>query len=170
MEHLLPLRQDILIVEDVIKNSDLNENLQETHCEFCRFLRDNGFSIEPEDHTEKDKSGWKIIYMNECVGHMNFANVGIWIDTCDFGGSDSADDVLKETTWTHIRYCEHFSSGGKKCGCWNQPGSDKIILGRKFENLCFASLEFLNPDIKTIEDIKQLMLLFKLNTTTIKRE
>ena len=154
-----------LTIEDEIKNSDLSENMQKTHIEFCRFLRDNEFSIESED----DGNGWKIIYVIVCVGHMNFANVGIWIDTCEFGGSASADDVLKETTWAHVRICEHFSSGGNQCGCGKQPGFNRIIFGKEQKNLCFALLEFMNPDAKTLENIKKLMLLFKQNKSNMQR-
>ena len=156
-----------LAVEDVIKNSGLSEDLKKSHLEFCRFLKDNGFSIEPEGHTEDNVSGWIILHMTECVGHTNYTNAGVWIDTCDFSDSDLADDALKETAWAHVRICEHFSSGGKQCGCGNQPGSNKMIFGKKFENLCFALLEFLNPDAKTLEDIKKLMLLFKQNKSNM---
>jgi hypothetical protein len=151
--------QKKLTIKDDIKNSDLSENLQEHTLDFVVFLNDNEFSIEAEN----DGNGWKIIYMNECVGHMNFTNVGIWIDTCDFGSGGSADDVLKETAWTHLRICEHFSSGGKQCGCGNQPGFDRTIFGKKYKNLCFSNLEFMNLDVKTLENIKKLMLLFKQN-------
>jgi hypothetical protein len=120
-----------LTVEDEIMNSGLSENLQITHIEFCRFSKDNEFSIETED----DGNGWKIIYLNECVGHMNYTNVGIWIDTCDYGGSDLADDILKQTAWAHARICEHFGSDGKQCGCGRQPGFDKTIFGKEHKNL-----------------------------------
>ena len=153
-----------LIVEDVVKSSGLSENMKKAHIEFCRFLRDNEFSVEPEGHTENDVSGWAILYMAECVGHLNFNDVGIWIDTCDFGGSDSADDVLREFAQAHVRACEHFHSGGEQCGCGRQPGYSKVIFGKKYENLCFALLEFTNPDAETIENIKKLLLLFKKNT------
>ena len=102
-------------------------------------------------------------FVHEFIGH----NSAVWIDTCDFGNDDSVNEVLKENTWTHVRICEHFSSGGKQCGCGNQPGSDKMIFGKKFENLCFAHLEFLNPDAETLENIKKLMLLFKQNRSNM---
>jgi len=162
-----------LTVEDAIKNSDLSEDLQKSHIEFCQFLKDNEFSVEPEDHTEADKSGWKIIYITECVGHLNYSKLhsepGIWIDTSDFGSSGSTDDVLKETTWVHVRNCEHFSSNGKKCGCGKQPGFNKMIFGKEHKNLCFALLEFMNPDAETLDDIKKLMLLFIQSKSDIQR-
>jgi hypothetical protein len=148
-----------LIVDDAIRKSDLSVNMQGTYLEFCRFLKDNRFSIEPEGHTEDDTSGWQIIYIDECVGHMNLTNAGIWIDTCDFGGNDSDDGVLAEFAWANVRTCDHFSSGGKQCGCGRQPGFSRTIFGKKYENLCFALLEFINPDTGTIENIMRLMLL-----------
>jgi hypothetical protein len=150
-------------IEDEVKNSNLSENMQKAYMDFCHFLKSNEFSIEREN----DGNGWKIIHMNKCVGHMNFTNIGIWIDTCDFGNSGSADDVLKETTWAHVRNCEHFSSGGKQCGCGNQPGFIKTIFGKEYKNICFSHLEFLNPDIKTLENIKKLVLLFKQNRDNV---
>ena len=152
-----------ITVEDVIKSSALSENLQKLHIEFCSFLKENGFLIEPEGHTEDDVSGWIILHKNKCVGHTNYANVGVWIDVCNFGDSNSADNVLKEFTWAHVRICEHFNSGGMQCGCGRQPGFNGIIFGKEYKNTCFARLEFMNPDVKTLENIKMLMLLFKQN-------
>ena len=140
----------ILSTEEDIKRSDLSASLQKAHISFCRFLEDNGFSIEPE----ADGNGWQIFHGNELIGHTNYANAGVWLDTCDFGGSDAADDALKELAWAHARTCE-------QCGCGNQPGSGKIIFGRKFENLCFSHLEFLSPDPETLEEIKKLLRLLK---------
>jgi len=161
--------QNKMIVEEDIKQSNLSENLKKAHTNLCRFLADNKFTIVPED----DGNGWQIFYKNELIGHMNYDleftghHAAIWIDTCDFGGSDSAEDVLKETTWAHVRICEHFSSGGKQCGCGRQPGFSRKIFGKEYKNLCFALLEFLDPDVKALEDIKKLMLLFKQHKSDI---
>ena len=152
-----------LSIEGEIENSNLSENLQKHTLDFITFLINNEFSIKPED----DGNGWQIIYKNECVGHMNFTyeyighNAAIWIDTCDFGSGGSTDDVLKETTWEHVRICEHFSSGGKQCGCGKQPGFNKTIFGKEYKNICFSFLEFMDPEVKTLENIKKLMLLLK---------
>ena len=151
--------QKALSVEDDIKNAALSASLQRAYIDFCRFLEDNKFSVE----TEADGNGWQILYANDYIGHLNFTHVGVWLDTCDFGDNGSADDALKETTWAHVRICEHFSSDGRQCGCGNQPGSDKMLFGKLFEHLCFAHLEFLSPDSNTLETIKRLLLLFKQN-------
>ena len=154
-----------LTVETDIKTSPLSESLQKEYLAFCRFLSDNDFLIE----AEADGNGWQFRYGDRCVGHMNFsivdhANVpagGVWIDVCDFGGSNAAENALKESTWAHVRMCEHFASGGAQCGCGNQPGSTMVLFGKTFENLCFAALEYISPAAKTLEDIKKLMLLFR---------
>ena len=39
-----------ITVEDVIINSNLSETLQKLHIEFCYFLKNNEFLIEPEGH------------------------------------------------------------------------------------------------------------------------
>ena len=70
-------------------------------------------------------------------------------------------DVLKKTTLAHIRICEHFSSDGKQCGCGRQPGFNRTLFGQEYKNLCFAHLEFMNPDVETIDNIKKLMVLFR---------
>ena len=86
-------KKENLTVEDEINNSDLSESMHEHMLRFIVFIKDNGFSVEMED----DKNGWKIVYMNETVAHINFVTVGIWIVTCDFG--DLADDNLKTAAW-----------------------------------------------------------------------
>ena len=152
-------------VEADIKASPLRECRQKEYLAFCRFLTDNAFLIA----AEADGNGWQFSYGDKCVGHMNFyidghADVpagGVWIDVCDFGGSDAAEDALKESTWSHVRVCEHFTSGGTQCGCGKQPGSTMVLFGRTFENLCFAALEYISPDAKTLGDIKELMRLFR---------
>ncbi len=149
-------------VEDDIKNSGLSADLQKAHLAFCHFIKNNGFSIEMEE----DGNGWQIRDMNACVGHTNYRNVGIWIDTCDFGSGGSTDDIdaaLKKTVWAHVRICEYYTSGGKQCGCGKQPGTNETIFGKEHGNLCFSRMEFINPDVETIENIQKLMLLLKQN-------
>ena len=146
-------------VNDDINNSNLSDGLKKSYTKFCYFLNNNGFSIISED----DGNGWKIVYLNKCVSHMNFINVGIWIDTCEFGDKDAVNDILKNVTWAHVRVCEHFNSNGKKCGCGNQLGFNRTIFGRDFNNICFSIIEFINPDVEAMENIKLLMLLFIQN-------
>ena len=152
-------KQTKITIEDEIKNSNLSEDMKKHTLNFIAFLIENAFSVETED----DGNGWQIIYMSECVGHMNFVRFGIWLGTCDFGNGYSTDNDLKEIAWSHVRACEYDTSNGKQCGCGKQPGFNKTIVGKEYKNLCFVYLEFMNPDAKKLENIKNLMLLFKQN-------
>jgi len=151
----------LITIEDDIQNSNLNEELKKKNIELCNFLKDNDFLIEPEN----DGNGWEIIYLKKCVGHMNYNNVGIWIDTYDFGDSDAVNDTFQEYILSHVRNCEYFSSCGKQCGCGNQPGFNITIFGNILKNICFSHLEFISPDEIALDSIKKLMILFKSNVS-----
>ena len=85
----------------------------------------------------------------------------IFINHCNFGDEGSADDDLKEAAWAHAHICDHFASGGKRCGCCNQPGFHETMLGKEFENLCKCPLQFTNPDAQTLVQVKKLLLMLK---------
>ena len=74
---------------------------------------------------------------------------------------DVTDDELKEFAWKHAHICDYFITDGKRCGCGRQPGSQKNILGKEFENICHCPMQFINPDAETLENMKKLLLLLK---------
>gem|GEM_PF-2634102 len=148
-----------LSVKEDIKKSELCDIIKNVYIKFCNFLENNEFLIK----AEKDGNGWEIDYLKACIGHMNFKNTGVWLDVCEFGSGEKPAMDFKETVWSHVRSCEHFGSDGKLCGCGRQPGYDKIILGKEYKNLCFAHLEFIEPDMETIKIIEKLLVLYKQN-------
>jgi hypothetical protein len=81
----------------------------------------------------------------------------IWFNSCDFD-SDSADDEMKESVWEHASKCGQCHAGWADCG-----GGSRTIFGREFERLCHLPLMFTNPDGKTLENVKKLMLMLKQN-------
>ena len=83
----------------------------------------------------------------------------IWLMSTDTK-SPACDDV-KETAWAHANVCGHFSTGGEACGCGSQPGKCVNIFGKEFDNICNSPLMFTNPDAKTLEAVKKLILLLK---------
>jgi hypothetical protein len=134
--------------------------------DFTAFLRENG--ITPEHHESGD--GWSVMYSGESVGFILVNGAEqfpgpwtIWFNSCDFGDGGDADYEVKETAWTHASICGNFSSGGKNCGCGNQPGFRRAIFGKTYENRCHSPLMFFNPDAKTLDHVKKLMLLLKHN-------
>jgi len=146
-------------INNVLSGDTLNNAL-----DFAAFLRAN--ELSPELHDSGD--GWSILYRNDSIGFILVNGVAeipgpwtVWFNSCDFGDNGSVDDDLKETAWAHASICGHFSSGGKVCGCGDQPGFHRTIFGKVFENRCHSPLMFTNPDAKTLEHVKRLMLMLK---------
>ena len=151
--------QILTTIENEINRSTIDTCMRTPFIHFCHSLTDIGFLPEPE----ADGNGWQIMYMNECIGHINFNTSGVWIDHCDFKAGNKKDDFLIKEIHAHIRLCEHFHSNGKQCGCGRQPGYNHTIFSKPYHHVCFAQLEFLNPDTKTLKTIIKTMMLIKSN-------
>ena len=92
----------------------------------------------------------------------NFPHIRPWViffNACDVNVDGLADDTLSEFAWAHVHTCDHFITGGQRCGCGRQPGSRQKIWGKEFENICHCPMQFINPDAKTLENAKKLLLL-----------
>ena len=146
-------------------NNAMAGDARKNALDFTAFLLANG--ITPECHESGD--GWSVMYSGESIGFIVITGAEqfpgpwtLWFNSCDFGDG-AADYDLKEAAWTHASICGHFSSGGKNCGCGNQPGFRRVIFGKTFENRCHSPLMFHNPDAKTLEYVKRLMLALKQN-------
>jgi len=61
------------------------------------------------------------------------------------------NEGLQDIFWNSIHHC------CLECGGSCSPGVDKIILGKKFNNVCRLSVEFGNPDEAEIVLIKRLL-------------
>ena len=151
-------------INDILRDDALNNAL-----DFAAFLRTNDFL--PVWHDSGD--GWSIMRADEGIGFIVVNRVEKWgikprswtvfFNSCDFDGDAPANDDLKEIAWTHLNICGHYLSGGKRCGCGNQPGRRDTIFGKECEHLCHSPLAFTNPDAQTVEHMKKLMLLLKKN-------
>ena len=73
------------------------------------------------------------------------------------------DEYLKDFARSHVNICGHFTSGGKHCGCGNQPGAHKTIFGKEYDNVCTSEVAFRNPDAETLYKIEKLIDAWKLN-------
>ena len=145
-------------------NGVLNGDSKQNALDFTAFLRAN--ALRPEFHDSGD--GWSIMRADESVGFILVNGAPqmpgpwtIWFNSCDFGGGETLDKGVIETAWAHVSACANFTSGGKDCGCGDQPGFRRTIFGKVFDNRCHSPLMFTDPDAKTLEDIKTLMLTLK---------
>jgi len=157
-------------VEEKI-NEVLSGDALKNALDFVAFLRANG--ITPEGHGD---FGGAVMYANVSVGYLVVNGAAefpgpwtMWFNSCEFGDNGPVDDALKETAWAHASVCGHFSSGGKHCGCGDQPGFRRTIFGKVFENRCHSPLMFWNPDAKTLEHVKTLLLMLAQNIPDTRR-
>ena len=142
-------------MKDVLNGDTLKHAL-----DFAAFLRAN--ELSPESHDSGH--GWSIKGIGFIMVNGAVEEPGpwtIWFDSCDFGDSGPVGDDLKETAWAHASICGHFSSGGKNCGCGDQPGFHRTIFEKQFENRCHSPLMFTDPDAKTLKNVQKLLLMLK---------
>ena len=146
-------------IENVI-HEKLKGDMQKNALDLVAFLHENELSLD----SNGDGEGWAVGgIVGNSMGFMLVNGVAqmpgpwtIWFNSCDFDGTGSTDDELKETAWAHASKCGHCHAGWKDCG-----GGDRTIWGREFERLCHSPLMFTNPDARTLEHIKRLMLMLK---------
>ena len=150
-------------IEDKI-NSVLTGDARQNALDFVAFLQSD--EISPDWHHSGD--GWSVMYANESIGFMLVNGVAempgpwtIWFNSCDFGEAGPVADEVKQTAWDNASICGHFATGGKVCGCGDQPGFQRAIFGKVFENRCHSPLMFTNPDAETLVNVNKLMLLLK---------
>jgi len=143
-----------LKIEDVI-NETLTGDTHTNALDFITFLRSKDYSVD------WDGNWWCVKHKDDCPVLLGINTGGIQFGAlfnyCTFDNNSSVSDDLQETTWAHVQICKHFESGGKKCGCGDQPGI-VAIFGKEF-NVCKSPLTFLDPDAETLENMKQLILL-----------
>ena len=146
-------------IEDRI-NEVLTGDAQKNALNFVEFSRANDISFTSND----DGQGWAVGgIVGDSIGYMHIDGNEqfpgpwtLWFNSCDFGGGDSVDGELKEIAWTHASPCGRCHEGWKDCG-----GGNRTIFGKEFESLCHSPLMFTNPDAKTLENVKKLVVMLK---------
>jgi len=155
-----------IILEERIKKILIGE-AQKNALDFATFLRENDIWTEFNKDEYNNPSIWSgavggtvgnsigYLLINgdaNCPGPWTF-----WFNSCDFEGSDSADDEFKNAIWSFVSPCGRCNENWEKC-----MGSGKrTILGKEFENQCHSPLMFCNPDTKTLENMKKFLLYLK---------
>jgi len=153
------------IVEDRI-NSKIKGDSLKNALDFVAFLRENDIRLD-YNASESGYGGWNGAVggvVGNSIGYVTFngdaGGVGpwtFWFNSCDFDGSDSADDEFKNAIWAFASPCRKCSENWEKC-----MGSGKrTILGKVFENQCHSPLMFINPDAKTLGNMKKFLLYLK---------
>ena len=149
---------NLILSGDTLKNA----------IDFVAFLRANEFQMEynPDENAESKWTGAIGGIVGDSIGYM-YVNSGtnfpdpwtIWLNEYDFYDNGSAeDDVLQNFLWENVNKCSRCNPNWENCG-----GGEKIVLGKKFENLCHSPMFFYTPDALKLEMLKKLMLKIKEN-------
>ena len=148
--------------EDAVRRR-LNGDAQKIALDFAVFMRENVFL------SVKDVE-WSMKYNGHNFGCFTIAKMTgaekdelwIWFGLdCDFDSCGPADDALKEAAWAHVAICpqRNYCSGFCKAS-----QNQWKIFGKEYKSACHAPLAFCNPDAKTMEYVKKLMLMLKNNS------
>jgi len=162
------------VVEDRIKNKIKGDSLGSA-LDFVAFLRENDISLD-YNASESGHGGWNGAVggvIGNSIGYVTFnGDVGgvgpwtFWLNSCDFDGSDTADDDFKNVIWAFASPCGKCNENWVKC----MGIGKRTILGKEFENQCHSPLMFINPDSKTLESIKKFLLYLKPEIESIQIE
>ena len=162
------------VIEDRI-NSKIKGDSLKNALDFVAFLRENDIWLD-YNASESGYGGWNGAVggtVGNSIGYATFnGDVGgvgpwtFWFNSCDFDGSDSADDEFKNAIWAFASSCGKCNDNWEKC-----MGSGKrTILGKEFENQCHSPLMFINPDTETLENMKKFLLYLKPEIDGIQTE
>jgi len=162
-------------IEDAIRQK-LKGDAQKNALDFVAFLRMNDISLDYNAKESRKKSIW-----NGAVGGIVGNSIGyitvngdekcpgpwtFWFNSCDFDGSDAADDEFKNAIWAFASPCGRCHENWETC-----MGSGKrTILGKEFENQCHSPLMFCNPDARAVGNMQTFLLYLKPEIDGIQAE
>jgi len=155
-----------VVIEDRI-DKILTGEAHKNALDFAAFLQENDIRLEFNKDEYNNPSVWSGAVggiVGNSIGYL-FINGGencpgpwtFWFNSCDFEGSDLADDDFKNAIWAFASPCGKCSPNWEKC----RGNGKRTILGKEFENQCHSPLMFCNPDAKTLDDMKKFLLYLK---------
>lgn len=141
-------------------NDTFIDERKENTLNFLSFINKEGMSFERIYGYWKNQYYWKVKYNNFCVCYIllngtgdenQFAPFTIWTDD---SGSECyrnypIDEEKRILAWQNIDYCVNC----KSCS----GGTNKIIFGKEFCNVCRTEMRFTNPNKEGFEFIKVLL-------------
>ena len=142
------------MLESTIK-STLTGDLQTTALNFASFLSENNLTFKDGAVRHQDKV---ICYMHLDNGEEMPSPWTIWTEG-DYSSEPASAPLTqhtKETAQANVNICA-------SCGGSCNPGQQKVIFGKTFENVCSADMAFYRPSAETLECIKHLLLMRKNN-------
>lgn len=143
-------------IENVF-NEALTGDVLKNALDFVGFLYSNKMSLVGQH--EVHYKGKCACYINTSVEEQSWT---VWTEG-DYSSEHETfpiDECVKEIAWANVMKCGNCD--GVDCS----PGKTKTIFGKEFANICNADnvnmvFMFTNPDVKTLECVKKLVLMRK---------
>jgi len=144
-------------------NDVLSGEKQKNALDFVEFLHANEFTLK--EYNEYGY-GWSVEYKDKGIAFVKIPaeekELWIWSGGV-FGTERTDDDEFNNTIWENVVICPQATCPSKRhCGCEEDIGG--TIFGIKFDSTCYSPLGFFDPDVKTLETAKKLLLLKCLPT------
>jgi len=152
-----------LKIEDDLAATLTGDRLKNAQ-QFIAFMKENGMTLHQEHSTAFEYNGeWVCIIITMPIGGepgwVIFDNP-LTSKFDDF----PVDEHLKGFAWEHVNIC---TTCGGSSGCGSQPGRDKIIFGKEFNNVCTSEVAFWNPDGDALSKIMQMISIWKKSVDAI---
>ena len=148
-------------VEDVLDDK-LSGDALKSALDFIAYMRENGMPPAiADDWFQYQGENICTIITGVCESH-NMSGKGdnwsIYWANCDvyWGEKDEVDKDLEHYVFRSENPCG-------KCPCEHSPGIRKTVFGRVYENACYSTLCFDNPNAEELERIKKLAGMRKQN-------
>lgn len=156
-------------IEDVINNV-LKDDARKNALDFITYLRANEIPLEESENY------WEVKYRDKCVCYVYIdgsgekpgpwtvwsdQEPGTWVTWSDENlrgtyENLAVDEHIREIAWANANFCA-------SCGGDCNPGKRKTILGKEFDNLCSSALAFTNPDTHTLNCVKKMIDMRKMD-------
>ena len=152
----------IKTIEDVINNvltGDTHNNAMELIAHLRVGEKNGKYLITM--HNEKEESGWNVANLGFIIINGSDDFPGPWTMWVGAGNiSEHAEfpveEHIKDFAWSHVSPC---GNCGGKCS----PGTRATVFGKVFENTCQSNLIFINPDAKTVDCMKKIIDVSKVD-------
>lgn len=161
-EHTARAKKEFLgryISSETLIRETLPADTQESVLKLLAYLRAEGTAFERCGGYWAGQYYWRISYLNEPVFYLlingagaeaRFAPLTVWTDDSGSPWFEDVplDDREKELCREHVDICE---------GCGScHGGTDRMICGREFEDVCRTAMRFVNPGPQELELLERL--------------
>jgi len=155
----------VMEVKDALRNNLEGERLANA-LDLVDYLIEKGLTPKKEFDNgvrfiKNEKSPCMVVFFK------NAQNVGEWF-ICDLPVAFESEwnllsNDLKKFIVENVKLCNVYQ--GNPCGCGSEPGVNKTIFGKDYNNVCTSEIQFINPESNVLDKLKQIIEWWLINVT-----